>query len=107
MNNKLIAPRLCLECREPFTPRKPSQRFCPRPARCWYQTMARQKKGKAPLAAIAKRRQLRGEAAAAAVEARFGQLSEREQDIYAAGYGQGYDAGYHVAYGPWRRGEVA
>ncbi len=104
MENKLIAPRLCLECHEPFTPRKDSQRFCPRPARCWYQTMARMKKGKPPTAAIEKRRQLRAEAAAAAVEGRFGILSEREKDLYAVGYGQGYDQGYHVAYGQLRRG---
>lgn len=102
MSEKLIPPRLCGECREPFTPRKPEQQFCPKPARCAYQAMGRQRKGIAPLAAIARRRQMKGESAAAALSARFGELTAREVELYGAGHRDGYNVGYAAAYAPLR-----
>lgn len=103
MSEKLIAPRLCRECREPFTPRKPEQQFCPKPARCAYQAQARARKGIRPEAAIAKRRQMRGASAAAALVAQFGTLSARELELYGVAHRQGYDAGYNAGIAPIRK----
>lgn len=102
-HNKLIAPRLCTWCHEPFTPVHPSRRFCPKPARCAYQWLSQQRKGIAPHAAIAKRRQQKGQAAAAALSERFGTLTDRELEIYGVGQRDGYDDGYQACYAPMRR----
>lgn len=99
----LIPPKLCAECRLPFTPRFPTQQFCPKPARCAYQAQSRQRKGQRPEAAIAKRRAMRGQAIAAAMVAQFGELSARELELYGVAYRTGYDSGYCAGIAPLRK----
>ena len=45
---------------------------------------------------------MKGEIAAAAVAALFGELTARELEIYGAGHRDGYNVGYAAAYAPLR-----
>lgn len=103
MSEKLIAPRLCAECREPFTPRMEKQRYCPRPARCSYQGRSRLQRGKVPEAAVAGRRRIAAAIRERKLQGRFGTLTEREEAIFAFAHAAGYDEGYQIAYAPMKR----
>lgn len=98
MAEKLIAPRICGYCHEPFTPRGATQRFCPKPFRCAYQWQSRERKGIAPLAAIAGKRIRDRRVVQARIQSCFGDLSDRELAIYQRGHRDGYDAGFNTAY---------
>lgn len=102
-NVKLIPPRLCRYCHEPFTPRQPAQQFCPKPSRCVYHWQSRARRGVPPLAAILRRRQMRVAFIAAVLEQRFGALTTREQDIFQLAHKHGYNAGYVAGIAPLRR----
>lgn len=103
MDNKLIAPKLCAWCHEAFTPRRPEQKCCPKPARCAYLLVGQQRIGQPPLAAIEKRRQMKGKVAEAALTERFGELTEREREIYHVGCRHGYNFGYATCYAPMKK----
>lgn len=107
MSERLIPPRLCRECREPFTPRKPEQQFCPKPARCVYHAQSRQRKGQVPEAAVAGKRKRDAAIRASKRDDRFGVLSEREEDIFAFAHRVGYDEGYQSGVAPLRRKQAA
>jgi hypothetical protein len=92
--SKLIAPKLCAYCHEPFTPVRPEQKFCPRPARCAQRSQGEQLRGIAPTAAIAAKKARDAAIVQARCRERFGEMSERDQAIYAFGHTTGYDKGY-------------
>lgn len=102
---KLIAPKVCRYCHEPFTPRKPEQMFCPKPARCAFAWQSRARKGQLPLAAIAARRRQDAATLQAALGTRFGVLSDRDREVYAYAHRIGYNAGFSKGYNaPWSPG---
>lgn len=94
MRDKLIAPRLCAYCHEPFTPTRVAQRYCPRPARCANFGAARRLKGVVPVQAVAAKQRRDQALVQAACLQIFGALTDREQAIYRFAYQRGYDKGY-------------
>lgn len=99
----LIPPKLCAWCRLPFTPRKPEQRYCPKPSRCAYQAQSRLRRGQVPHAAVEGKRKRDAAIRDARLGGRFGALSEREQQVFDYAYQLGYDDGYQTAYAPLRK----
>jgi hypothetical protein len=102
-DNRLIAPRLCGWCHEPFTPRKADQKFCPRPNRCASQSLGQRLRGIAPEAAIAARKVAHGTHLRERVAETFGALSDRELKIYQHGHRDGYNDAYNQCYAPLKK----
>lgn len=101
----LIPPKVCPECGEPYTPMPrydgTAQVTCGK-KRCKFGRLSRQRRGQAPLAAIAAVRRKARARAEARVVSTFGSLSDREFAIFEyarkVGYLDGYNKAYHKAY---------
>ena len=98
--HKVIAPKTCEWCHDPFTPTRPEQRFCPRPAACANLFFARRRRGVVPVEAIAAMKRKRLERITAACAEQFGELSEREGALVRFALSLGYDRGYAAALKP-------
>lgn len=100
--DKLIPPRLCAWCAEPYTPTKGKQQlYCG--LTCAGRATRRRLQGVPPEAAIAAKRVKDAARGARVCGERFGVLSEREQAIFMFAEKVGYDRGYMAAYAPLRR----
>lgn len=106
MTDKLIAPRLCAWCGEPFTPDKyRRERHLSCSGLCARKLAGRKRRGQvneAMLAGSLARHQARWDQKMGAM---FGELSERERAIFKAGHTRGYDAGYNAAIRPPVKGQ--
>lgn len=101
--DKLIPPRLCAYCHEPFTPTRPEQKYCPKPATCRWKGPGEKMRGRIPVEACAAKRQRDAALIQQRCDARFGSLTAREVEIYRFAYSLGYDQAYQVAYNSPRK----
>lgn len=100
--DKLIPPRLCAWCHDPFTPtRGDKQLYCG--LTCAGRATSRRLRGVPPEAALAANRVKDAARVTTISGERFGVLSEREQAIFMFAEKVGYDRGYMAAYAPLRR----
>jgi hypothetical protein len=107
-----IPPKLCAICQTPFTPQKRARGY-------WTETcgaqscrvklaVRRSDWGTRVGAAVAAKRAKAQLRIAGIAAARFGELSEREQAIFAFGESEGYSRGYNARMsGEQRRGNAA
>ena len=97
-----IPPKLCAICQTPFTPQKRARGY-------WTETcgtqscrvklaVRRSDWGARVGAAVAAKRAKAQQRIAGITAARFGELSEREQAIFAFGESEGYQRGQNAAY---------
>lgn len=91
---KLIAPKMCAYCHEPFTPTLAKQRYCPKPSRCAYLAVGQTLRGVVPVKAIEGKRRRDQARVDATLDGKFGPLTDRERMIYAAGRHSGWAAGH-------------
>lgn len=100
--SKLIAPRLCAWCQEPFTPAKyriDVQQCCG--LSCARRLSGFKRRGQQQPQLMTAVQQRADARFAALVADRFGMLSERERAIFRAAYDRGYDKGYNTASRPF------
>lgn len=106
--DKVVAPRTCVVCTQPYTPRYQEQETCG--GRCARVHGGRQHKGQLPpqfAKKIQARREARREAIRQTLGARFGELSAREIEIFTFVYRIAYDRGYAKGLAHQRRKAAA
>jgi hypothetical protein len=109
---KVILPRPCPICGDPFTPDR-RQLTTPRLSppccsrACLAQWQGQLKRGRPLVQALRARKRLAKQRAEAAAQAKFGALTSREVALFNYAAEIGYDRGYNAAYHKLRKGQAA